>query len=810
MTLLADVRYACRLLIKDPWFTFVAALALGLGIGLNATVFTFVNAVLIRGLPYEHPDRIYFVSSYNPRTDNDTGTSYPDFLDLREQSRTFAGLAAWRGMTANVSDEGHPPERYSGVFVSANTFRLLGQPLQLGRDFTPDEDQPNAPPVVIIGGGLWKNRYGQDPGVIGRPLKINDRIATIIGVMPVGMRFPNNADLWQPLVRDGGGNPGTARRGDRNYAVFGRLAPGIGERQAEAELAGIAARLEQQYPDTNKEVSARLQTFNERFNGGRIRVVFLALMGAVGFVLLIACANVANLLLARSARRTREVAIRFALGASRGRVVRQLLVESTLLACLGGVLGLGLALVGARIFDAAVADVGKPYWITFDLDLTVVAFLAAVCLATGILFGLAPALQVSRANVNDVLKDGSRGSAGSVRSRRMASTMVVAEIALTLVLLTGAGLMIRSFLTLYTLNVGVETSHLLAMRTRLSEERYKTPERRQQFFDEALARLRAVPGAAAAATTSSLPLDGGDRQLLEIDGKPLPQEKDPRSVQIAVSDGYFETVQLRVMQGRGFGPRDGLPGSETAVVDERFGTVYLPGENPLGRRFRRVTRPDDTSPNPWRTIVGIVPAVRQVNPQNPDDNGVVYYPVRQDPPLGTNLMIRAQGDPSALAAAVRQAVQEVDPEQPVFDLRTVDETLARSRWPYQVFGSMFAIFALVALVLSTVGIYAVTAYSVTQRRAEIGVRMALGAQPRQVSWLVLKGGLRQLAVGLVLGLAGAWATTSVLTSLMVGVSTTDPTTFATVALIIALVTLAACAIPARRATRFDPVAALRE
>lgn len=811
MALLSDLRYAARLLAKDPWFTLVAALALGLGIGLNATVFTFVNAVLIRGLPFASPEQIFVVTSFNPRTGNDGGTSYPDFVDFREQSRSFAGLAVWRGMTSNVSDQGHPPERYNGTQISANTFQLLRQPVALGRDFAPADDLPGAAPVVIIGGGIWKSRYGRDPGIIGRAVKVNDQMATIIGVMPDGMMFPTNAELWMPLRSSVSEDQELLERDNRGLAMFGRVVAGVSRREADTELAGIAARLTQQYPDTNKEVSARLATFNERFNGGPIRMVFLALMGAVGFVLLIACANVANLLLARSSKRTREVAIRFALGASRARVVRQLLVESVLLASLGGLLGLGLALVGARLFDAAVADVGKPYWIAFTMDATVVAFMAAVCLGTGIIFGLAPALQVSRTNVNDVLKDGSRGSAGGVRSRRMASAMVVAEIAMTLVLLTGAGLMVRSFLVLYTLNVGIDTSHLLTMRTRLSEERYDTPERRQQFLDAALMRLRSVPGAAATATSSSLPLDGGDRRELELEGKSLPEERSSGPTQIAVSEDYFETVRLPLLQGRLFGPRDGTAGYETVVVDERFASIFMPGEDPLGRRLRRRPGDDDKDPNPWRTIVGVVPALRQGNPQNSrDDKGAVYYPMRQAPPLGTNLIVRAQGDPGALTAAVREAVQDVDAEQPVFDLRTLDESLARSRWPYRVFGSMFAIFAVIALVLSTLGIYAVTAYSVSQRRAEIGVRMALGAQPRQVSWLVLKGGLRQLTLGLVIGLAGAAALTSVLESLMVGISATDPLTFGTVAVLIGLVTLAACAIPARRATRFDPVTALRD
>jgi putative ABC transport system permease protein len=810
MALLQDIRYAARLLVKDPWFALVAAVALGLGIGLNTTVFTFVNAVLIRGLPFDHSEEIYFVEGYNTRTGNDTGTSYPDFLDYREQSRAFAGLALWRGTQINLSDPGRPPERYSGAQITPNTFGLLRQPVLLGRDFSLADSAPGASPVAIIGGGLWKTRYGRDPNILGTTIRLNDKPATIVGVMPDGMRFPTGADLWQPLVADTAADADTGRRDTRAFAMFGRLAPDTSSRTATTELNGIASRLQQQYVDTNKEISARLLTFNERFNGGPIRLVFLALMGAVGCVLLIACANVANLLLARSTRRTREVAIRFALGASRARVVGQLLVESVLLACLGGALGLALAVVGARLFDAAVADVGKPYWITFTMDWRVFGFMAVVCLATGILFGLAPALQVSRTNVNEVLKDGSRGTSGGVRSRRMASVMVVAEIAMTLVLLTGAGLMIRSFLALYTLDVGIETSHLLTMRTRLSDERYKTPEQQQQFFDAALLRLSTLPGVVAAGSTSSLPLNGGMSQLLEIEGKPIPQDNDPRATALYASEGYFDAVDLPLRQGRRFGPRDGLAGSETVVVDQRFVEVFLPGEDPLGRRLRRRIEKDDKDANPWRTIVGVVGSVQQANPQDTTRNGVLYMPARQQPSLFANLVVRAAGDPGQLTTSVRQAITEIDPEQPLFDVRTMDQSLAQSRWPYRVFGSMFAIFALIALVLATVGIYAVTAYSVSQRQAEIGVRLALGAQPRQVSWLVLRGALRQLAVGLGLGLLGGWGVTFVLKSLVVSISATDPVTFVAISILICLVTIAACAIPARRATRLDPVTALRD
>ena len=806
MTLLQDIRYGIRLLVRDPWFTLVAALALGLGIGMNTTVFTFVNAVLVRGLPFDHPDQIFYVSNRDLKSDDERGFSYLDFSDWRSQATAFEGLAAFRDSTMNVSEAGRPAERVAGDYISANAFRLLRQPVLLGRDFASSEDHPEAAPVVILGYDLWKTRFASDPAVLGRVIKVNDVGCTIIGVMPEGMRFPINAGMWRPLVP---GKDDLQKREERTLNVFGRLAPGTSAARAQSEVASIGARQEHLYPVANKDSRPRLMTFNERFNGGPIRIIFMSLLGAVGFVLLIACANVANLLLARSSRRAREVAVRMALGAGRARVIRQLLVESTLLACLGGLLGLALSYVGIRLFDAAVADVGKPYWIRFTMDVTVFGYMAAVCLVTGVIFGMAPALQVSKTNVNEILKEGGRNSAGGARSRRLSSAMVVAEITLTLVLLTGASLMIRSFLKLYSLPMGVETAHVLTMRTLLSSERYATPEKRQQFFDALVSRLDAIPGVAAAATASSLPLSGGDDRVIEIEGRPAAEPKDgPRATTLSIGPAYFDVFRLPLGRGRLLREQDGTPGQETIVVNERFVAKFLNGEEPLGRRLRLFADAGSKEPNPWLTIVGVVPTVRQGNPQQVEDSAVLYRPTRLDPPRGTNIVVRTEGDPGQITAAVRDAAREIDPEQPIFNLDTMDQVLARSRWAYRVFGAMFGIFAAVALVLSAVGIYAVTSYSVTQRTPEIGVRMALGAQSAQVSWLILKAGLIQLAFGLVLGLSGGWGVTFVLQSVVAQIPAADPVTFVVVTLLLSLVTVTACLIPAWRAMRLDPLKAL--
>jgi putative ABC transport system permease protein len=806
MTLLQDLRYAVRMLLKDPWFTIVAATALGLGIGVNTTVFTFVNAVLIRGLPFDQSQELVFLATHDTTRDEDgSPASWQEFEEWRAKGRSFSGLAAFRPQQMNVSDADHPAERVSGAAVTANAFGLLRQQPFLGRDFAPGEDAAGAAPVAILGYSVWKNRYGSDAGVIGRTLKINEVAYSIVGVMPEGMRFPTNADLWRPML------PPTAENSrSRNISVFGRLASGSAWRQAAAEMAAISRQLQTTYPETNKNIEALLMTFNERFNGGPIRLVFLSLLGAVGFVLLIACANVANLLLARSAYRGREMAVRTALGASRGRIVRQLLIESVMLACLGGLLGLGVAAVGVRLFDAAVADVGKPYWIVFDLDLAVFGYFAVVCLTTGIVFGLAPALQVSKTNLNELMKEGGRGQSGGARARWLTSGLVVAELTLTLALLTGAGLMARSFLKLYSLDLGFETGHLLTLRTQLVESKYPKPDERRIFFDALLARIRALPGVTHAAMASTLPLAGTGEFRFEIEGRPVSDATNrPRVSVVDAGPGYFETLGVTIQRGRGFREADGTPGAEVIVINQRLATELLANEDPMGRRIRLMQGPKEDQPGPWLTIVGVSPTIRQGEVRALEPSAVLYRPSRMSSSLSTAMLVRTTADPKSMIAAVREAAKALDQDQPLFDVRPLDEGIAQSRWPYSVFGTIFVILAVIALVLSSVGIYAITAYSVTQRTQELGLRLALGAQASQISWLILRTGLWQLGIGLTLGLAAAYGVSQILASLVAQIPAVDPVTFIAITLLLTVVMLTACLIPARRATRMDPVEALR-
>jgi putative ABC transport system permease protein len=703
---------------------------------------------------------------------------------------------------------------FQGSYNSANLFQLIGQRPISGRDFRAEDDRPGAEPVVILGNGIWKNRYGSDPAVVGRTVKVNSLVATVVGVMAPDMRFPFNGELWIPAsqlppeLRD-------SKRNARSFQGLGRLAPGVTLEQARAEVQTISKKLSEDYPDTNKDVRPSLMTFNERVTGPQIRLIFLSLMGAVAFVLLIACANVANLLLARSAQRAREIAVRVSLGASRWRIVRQLLVESVLLSTASGVAGLGLAVIGVRLFDSVTADVGKPYWMKFTLDPIVFVFLAVVSVATGVLFGLAPALNVSKTDINEVMKEGGgRSGSGGMRARRWTSGLIVVEVILTLVLLAGAGFMMRSFLALYRTDVGIDTSHLLTMRLNLPLTKYPRREPRGELYRRLEERLRGVPGVQASALTTNPPLQGSLERELLVDGRPeTPGVAPPVVSLLGISSGYFEALGLAVVRGRAFNDIDGTGGHESAIVNQRFAAMHFAGEDPIGRRIRLVDgnprAVDPSMANLSAVIVGVVPTVRQRNFQEPDPDPVVYVPYRVDPQRFMTLLVRTRSDPATITPLVREEMRLLEPDLPLFGIQTLDKLLAQIRWPMRVFGSMFAIFALIALVLSAVGLYAVTAYSVSQRTAEIGVRMALGAQAPQVLWLVLRRALVQLAIAVPIGIVGAFGVGRLLQVLLVQTSARDPVTIAAIAALMIVVSVNACFWPARRATRLDPVRALR-
>jgi putative ABC transport system permease protein len=806
-----DLRFAVRLLVKERWFTTVAAVALALGIGANTAVFTFVNAVLIRGLPFDQPDRIVALGSTDARG-RQLGASRLDLLDW-QTARGLSGLAMFLGAPMNISEDTLAAEQFSGTYGSANMFQLIGQRPALGRDFLPEDDQPAGEPVVIISHGVWTNRYGGDPNILGRVIRVNSLPCIVVGVMPPDMRFPFNNDIWIPLSK----LPPTARdttRGVRNLTAFGRLASGVTLQQARAELESIGAQLAREHPATNKDIRPTVVPYNERATGPQIRLVFLSLMGAVAFVLLIACANVANLLLARAAQRSREIAVRVSLGASRWRIIRQLLIESILLSLVGGLLGLGLAIIGIRMFDAAVsADVGKPYWMTFTMDPIVFVFLLSICVATGVIFGLAPALHVSRTDVNEVLKEaGGRSGTGGRRARRWTSALITVEIVLTIVLLAGAGFMMRSFLVLYRADLGFDPDPILTTRLFLPLTKYPTAEPRAAIAQQIEDRLSAGTAWQAVGLTTNTPAFGGFLRQLSVEGKPdVEADKRPEVTMVAVSDRYFDALAIPVVRGRHFNRDDGSPGHESVIVNQRFVAMHFATEDPLGRRITLVdpvVSPVQSTPKTV-TIVGVVPAIRQRNSQEPTADPVAYLPFRADPQRNVVLVVRAPGDPGRVTSLIREEMRAIEPDVPLVGIQTMNQLLAQQRWVFRVFGSMFAIFAGVALLLSAVGLYAVTAYSVTQRTAEIGVRKALGAQAVDVVWLVLRRGLLQLAVGLPLGIAGAVGVGRLLQSLLVQTSASDPLTIGGITLIMIGVSVVACLWPALRATRLDPVTALR-
>ena len=666
--MLRDLRFAFHLLAKERWYSAVAIVALALGIGVNATVFTLVNAILIRGLPYQDSAHLYMLGS-QAQDGNRSSVSALDYQDWRSQSRTFAGLAAFSNGGVNVSDERSAPQNARSAGLSANAFPMLAVRPILGRNFTTDDEKTGAENVVVIGYAMWKSRYAEDRNILGKSLRLDGKPATIIGVMAEGEQFPSNTEIWTPIVIAAD----QQKRDFRFLQVFGRLRDDASRAQAQTEMNGIAARLAGAFPATNKDYTGvRVETFNERFNGGNIRTVMLAMLGAVGFVLLIACANVANLQLSRSVHRSREVAVRIALGATRWRVIRQLLVESILLGVLGGVIGLGLAMVGVRLFDNAVAGSGKPYWVVFSMDYTVFGYLAAICVVTGVLFGLAPALQVTKTNVNEVLKEGGRGNAGGRRARWLTGTMVVLELALTLVLLVGAGLMIRSFLKLYTIDIGIRTDNLVSMRLQLPGSKYprrRCPACRQRPrsprpVHRARPRTRgsrsttaccpgsqAIPGVEAASFTTSVPPFGGGRRGIDIEGRPSrkAEEKAPEVGVVTISPRFFDSVGVTLKRGRAFHDTDGTPGSETTVINERLAAQLFPNEDPIGRRIRFVPgQPAAGQPPPpvpvWRTIVGICPTIRHSSPQDAEPPAVMYVPHRQNPPSGGSILIRSRLD----------------------------------------------------------------------------------------------------------------------------------------------------------------------
>jgi predicted permease len=810
-SLVQDLRYAARRLVRDRRFTLAAVAALALGIGATSAVFTLVNAVLLRALPFDSPERIMMIGTRDAKGRN-FGVSEPDFEDWRRNSRTFTGISLVQMSPISFSADERAPDQYDGVYISWNGFSLIGTQPIVGRGFAEQDDRPGAPGVILLSHAVWQSRYGGERSVIGRTVRANSEPATIIGVMAPGMEFPFNSDVWMPLAQRPTAQTRAGREG-RLLMAYGRLADGMTVDQARTEMSSITAQLAKEYPDTNQGITANVTPFSEQVIGTQIRVLFWSLMGAVAFVLLIACANVANLLLARAADRSREMAVRISIGATRWRLVRQLLVESVLLAFVAGVVGLGFAYAGVRWFDANTQDIGKPYWMVFSMDPAVFAFFAVVCLVTGIVFGLAPALYVSRTSVSEVMKDGGRAGSAGLRARRWTTALIVTELTLTLVLLSGAGLMMRSFMNMYRMDIGVDTSKLVAMQLTFPVRTYSSLESRALFLQRLDDRLNAISAIEGASSTNWLPFGGASLRRLEIDGRTdMTGEQRPLISMVAVGPRYFDALGVRMLRGRPFNATDGEPGREAMIINQRLADMHFRGEDPVGKRIRLIN--DGNIPGAPKfypaTIVGVSPTIRQRGLER-DPDPVVYITHAQNAlmAMNVNLVVRARDNPVAVTSQLRQEVSAMDPDVPVTNIRTMDDILARNRWPQRTFGIMFLVFAVIAIVLAAVGLYSVTAYSVAQRTQEIGIRMALGAEGEQVRWLILRRGIIELSVGLVLGIAGALGTGRLLRGMLVGTGPADPATLISISLVLITVAMMACFWPARRATRLDPVKALR-
>ncbi|HEX8137723.1 MAG TPA: ABC transporter permease [Pyrinomonadaceae bacterium] len=814
-TLWQDVQYGFRMLLKRPGFTAVAVAALALGIGANTAIFSVVNAVLLRPLPYAEPERLVMVWGSAPQLGFDVlPPTAAESVEWRERNQVFESLAALQSRTWNMTGAAGP-EQIQGARVSASLFPALGVKPLLGRTFLPEEDREGGAKVVVMGYGLWQRSFGADPGVVGRTVTLNNQGYTVVGVMPQGFRFPGGenmlsglqfspkTELWEPA---GLTAEELAARGTHNMAVVARLKRGVSVGQAQAEMTAIALQLGEQYPKYNKGLGVKVVSLHEQVTGD-VRPALLLLLGTVGFVLLIACANVANLLLARAATRRKEMAIRTALGASRARVVRQLLTESVLLALAGGACGLLLALWGIDALGALIPD-AIARGVEIGPEARVLSFTLLISLLTGLVFGLAPALQASRTDINESLKEGSRGATSGARHNRFRSLLVVSEIALASVLLIGAGLLIRSFLRLQQVDPGFDPRGVVAMELVLpsiAPSRYTEPEQQAAFFRRALERVGALAGVEAAAVVSTLPLSGAfESTSFKVEGRPAPssERESPQANYTLVSADYFRVMSIPLMKGRAFTERDTKEGPAVLLVNERLARRVWPGEEVVGKRL---TVGFEKTP---REIVGVVGDSKQtsLDAQTPL---AVYLPYQQFTYAGMTLVVRSKSDAATVADAVRREVQAIDPGLPVSNVRSMEQVLAVSVAERRFSMTLVVLFASVALLLAMVGIYGVMAYAVSERTHEIGIRVALGAQGRDILRLILGQGMTLTLSGIALGLGGAFLLTRLMSGLIYGVSARDPLTFAGVSLALALVAFAACYIPARRATKVDPMEALR-
>lgn len=818
LNLWQDLRYGARMLLKSPGITFVVILALALGIGANTAIFSVVNAVLLRPLPFEESDRLMFVHERSQVLDN-MSISYPNFKDWREQNNVFEKIGVYNRASYNLTGVGEA-ERIVTAQASADLFSALRVNASLGRLFTNEEDQPGGTPVVLLSHGLWQRRFGGQESILNQPLTLNNKSYTVIGVMPETFKYPSRVEMWVPVGQLSDQTSWQSRGNHPGLYGIARLKPGITLAAAQADMDNIAVSLEKEYPDSNMGNRVKIQPLLEVFVSDARRTLWV-LFAAVAFVLLIACANIANLLLARASARQKEMAIRAAMGAGRWRIARQLLTESVLLAIVGGALGLFLANWGIRLILYISPD-AIPRSGEIALDWRVLIFTIGVSLVTGILFGLVPALQAGVVDVHETLKETGRGT---TRRQWLRSSLVVVEVATTLVLLIGAGLMIRSFYQLQKVNPGFSYDRLTSFSVSLPRAKYPNLEQRDAFFNQLLENIRSLPGVESAAAASGLPLgNNGWQTSFRVDGQPPPPPGQvPLMEACLVTPDYFKAMDIPLKSGRYFNDHDNraflagrdlsklneehqaVAGINSIVIDEEFARRHWPNEEAVGKRIRM--GPEDDSS--ILTVLGVVGRVNMESLNQNSNRVQGYFSYAQNPASGMTVIVKAASDPNLLIKSIREQLKAIDPDQPLFNVRTMNEIRAESVASERLNLTLLSLFAGIALVLAIVGIYGVMSYSVTQRTHEIGIRMAIGAQPRDVFKMIIGQGMTMALIGVGIGLIGAFGLTRLMATMLFGVEPTDPLTFAAIAILLTTVALIACYVPGRRATKVDPVVSLR-